>query len=142
MLRRGWERSASVVYWCLLMSDVCWFFLFKSVKWVNICSKVICGRFCGIIAAGFEQVFADSLHKKGSFLLRKLRIWSHLLKKSLTGNFVFCAVTWMMPLFFFLRMFKNLPSRFCCWIDRVFSCYYSLTMWMSTIEVKFPSNKL
>ena len=32
------------------------------------------------------------LHKKWSFLLRKLRIWSHLLKKSLIENFIFCAV--------------------------------------------------
>ena len=26
-------------------------------------------------------------------ILRKLWIWSHLLKKSLTENFIFCAVT-------------------------------------------------
>ena len=40
------------------------------------------------------------LHKKWSFPLRissvnffrKLRIWSHLLKKSLTENFIFCAM--------------------------------------------------
>ena len=25
---------------------------------------------------------------------RKLRIWSHLLKKSLMENFIFCAVSW------------------------------------------------
>ena len=26
---------------------------------------------------------------------RKLRIWSHLLEKSLTENFIFCAVIWV-----------------------------------------------
>ena len=33
-----------------------------------------------------------TLHKKWSFPLRNLRIWSHLLKKSLMENFIFCAV--------------------------------------------------
>ena len=33
-----------------------------------------------------------TLHKKWSFSLRKLRNWSHSLKKSLTENFIFCAV--------------------------------------------------
>ena len=27
------------------------------------------------------------------FILRKLRIWSHLLQKSLMENFIFCAVS-------------------------------------------------
>ena len=40
----------------------------------------------------------NSLHKKGSFPLRtflvNVRIWSHLLKKSLMKNFIFCAVIW------------------------------------------------
>ena len=46
-----------------------------------------------------------SLHKKMKFSIkdffskcdkihRKLRIWSHLLKKSLMENFIFCAVYW------------------------------------------------
>ena len=30
---------------------------------------------------------------KGDQILRKLRIWSHLLKKSLMENFIFCAVS-------------------------------------------------
>ena len=45
----------------------------------------------------------ESLHKKMKFSMkdffskcdqirRKLRIWSHLLKKSLKENFIFCAV--------------------------------------------------
>ena len=51
---------------------------------------------------------------------RKLRIWSHLLKKSLTKNFIFCAVLgkffgkfcartkWMIPKF---RSYPNFFSR-------------------------------
>ena len=35
---------------------------------------------------------ANTLHKKSSF---PLRIWSHLLKKSLMENFIFCAVSVM-----------------------------------------------
>ena len=34
-----------------------------------------------------------SLRKKWSFSLRSLQIWSHLLKKSLIKNFIFCAVS-------------------------------------------------
>ena len=30
---------------------------------------------------------------KGDQILRKLRIWSHLLKKSLMKNFILCSVT-------------------------------------------------
>ena len=51
----------------------------------------------------FSDSIGSSLHKKWSFPLRIssvnvtkfasfLRIWSHLLKKSLMGNFIFCAV--------------------------------------------------
>ena len=29
-------------------------------------------------------------------ILRKLRIWSHLLKKSLVENFIFCAVIYFL----------------------------------------------
>ena len=46
-----------------------------------------------------KQISTETLHKKWSFPLRislvnvtgKLRIWSHLLKKSLMENFIFCA---------------------------------------------------
>ena len=49
------------------------------------------------------NIFQIALHKKMKFAIkdffskfvqirRKLRIWSHLRKKSLTGNFIFCAV--------------------------------------------------
>ena len=54
-----------------------------------------------------------TLHKKWSFPLRisskcdqicrKLRIWSHLLKKSLMENFIFCAVSG--ALLWILRVF-------------------------------------
>ena len=49
--------------------------------------------------------FSDSLHKKKEFSIWDfvskcdqirifLRIWSHLLKKSLMESFIFCAVLW------------------------------------------------
>ena len=39
---------------------------------------------------------------------RKLRIWSHLLKKSLMGNFIFCVV--IASLLFILLYFRLLES--------------------------------
>ena len=64
-------------------------------------------------------MFEDPLHKKWSFPLsisfgkceqirRKLRIYSHYLKKSVTENFIFCAVIAMkaheMSLVFFMSL--------------------------------------
>ena len=55
------------------------------------------------------DVKANTLHKKMKFFIkdfscecdqirRKLKIWSHLMKKSLMENFIFCAVTHMLTL--------------------------------------------
>ena len=51
---------------------------------------------------------------------RKLRIWSHLLKKSLTENFIFCTVLVYHNLPYFSR---KLADETICWIFdiRVFS---------------------
>ena len=61
----------------------------------------------------------NTLHKKWSFLwrissvkLRKLRIWSHLLKKSLMENFIFCAVT---PIFKNTSLWLLLTGKHLCW---------------------------
>ena len=61
----------------------------------------------------------DTLHKKSSFLLRicfrkcdqirkELRIWSHLLKKSVMENFIFCVVVLVI---WFLHFNLNLIKR-------------------------------
>ena len=38
------------------------------------------------------KIFIKDFFRKLDQILRKLRIWSHLLKKSLLENFIFCAV--------------------------------------------------
>ena len=38
------------------------------------------------------KFFIKDLFSKCDQIRRKLRIWSHLLKKSLTENFIFCAM--------------------------------------------------
>ena len=40
------------------------------------------------------KFFIKDFFSKCGQILRKLRIWSHLLKKSLMENFIFCAVFW------------------------------------------------
>ena len=42
--------------------------------------------------AGKMKFFIKDFFSKCDKIHRKLRIWSHLLKKSLIGNFIFCAV--------------------------------------------------
>ena len=51
--------------------------------WLGSCNTVQKMKFTA------EDFFSkcDQIHKK-------LRIWSHLLKKSLMENFIFCAVLW------------------------------------------------
>ena len=64
-----------------------------------------------------SQIIITTLHKKSSFPLRIffskcnqirsfLRIWLHLLKKSLIENFIFCAVG-DFPYFDCLKTFEN-----------------------------------
>ena len=48
----------------------------------------------------------EDFFSKCGQISRKLRIWSHLLKKSLIENFIFCAVTNHV----FLRTFHSLPD--------------------------------
>ena len=41
------------------------------------------------------KIFIKDFFSKCDQISRKLRIWSHLLKKSLVENFIFCAVAFM-----------------------------------------------
>ena len=43
---------------------------------------------------------------------RNLRIWSHLLKKALMENFIFCAVK--QPLFSLIHISSNVATARCC----------------------------
>ena len=43
------------------------------------------------------KFFIKDFFSKYDQIRRKLRIWSHLLKKSLMENFIFCAVTTIKP---------------------------------------------
>ena len=44
-----------------------------------------------------NEVFIKSFFSKRDQIPRKLRIWSHLLKKFLTENLIFCALTHVRP---------------------------------------------
>ena len=61
---------------------------------------------------------------------RKLWIWSHLLKKSLMGNFIFCAVNVCCRVWW-LRVFKNMTFLICLiWI---FLFYFSVVKTQQSI---------
>ena len=48
---------------------------------------------CSFLTPQWEMKFLiEDFFSKCDQILRKLRIWSHLLKKSLIENFIFCAV--------------------------------------------------
>ena len=49
-------------------------------------------------------------YSKCDQISRKLRIWSHLLKKSLMGNFIFCAV-YGIPIHYIDVKSKNLAKK-------------------------------
>ena len=60
-------------------------------KGLYVCSKRI-DVFYTLMALHKEMKFSiKDLFSKRDQIRRKLRIWSHLLKKSLTENFIFCA---------------------------------------------------
>ena len=44
------------------------------------------------------------IHSIHETIIQKLRIWSHLPKKSLMKNFIFCAVT--------VKKIKNIQSKY------------------------------
>ena len=52
----------------------------------------------------------EGCNSKCDQILRKLRIWSHLLKKSLMENFIFCVVVFPTVLVFYKM------NMFCCQI--------------------------
>ena len=82
-----------------------------SSKWFNVSWKGINHCPCNIVENGtilFQYHWSsrrNALHKKIKFSIKdffskcdqirsKLQIWSHLLKKSLLENFIFCAVVY------------------------------------------------
>ena len=52
------------------------------------------------------KLSSKDLLSKYDQILRKLRIWSHLLKKSLTENFIFCTVYLIQLRFAFLKVVR------------------------------------
>ena len=52
---------------------------------------------------------------------RKLRIWSHLLKKSLIENLIFCAVYRVLPFRIILKMFAGNMLKTVIFIKAIFS---------------------
>ena len=82
-------------------------------------------------------------------ICRKLRIWSHLLKKSLMENFIFCAVgpSQTFKIKIFLRLvvnhgFKPLHAR-CLWESWLHGCStaqkWSFPLKISSVNVTKPA---
>ena len=76
----------------------------------------------------FRKDIMQGFQHNAWFLRRFLRIWSHLLKKSLMENFIFCAV--------FVRFWSRSNSQIIslnivhfCWLKKVF------ITWQTTITV-------
>ena len=51
-----------------------------------------------------------NFHSKCDKVRSFLQIWSHLLKKSLMENFIFCAVSIVLPRYTVLQMLKQVSS--------------------------------
>ena len=62
----------------------------ERVKVLYKIEKVLCGATAS--TAQKMKVSIKDFSSKCDQMRRKLRIWSHLLKKSLMKNFIFCAV--------------------------------------------------
>ena len=79
----------------------------------------------------------NSLHKKGSFPLRtslvNVRIWSHLLKKSLTENIIFCAVIWTI-LRWFVWALSNCAQTNFKKMQFIWIMLYTILLWHSTFR--------
>ena len=109
-----------------------------------------------------------TLHKKWSFSLRisslNVRIWSHLLKKSLMENFIYCAVItvteekvllnwlncflnlilvgspriiWIM-LYDFMSQFSSIVKLFMVKVDSVNLCQWSMFLWIMIWTASYP----
>ena len=63
----------------------------SDIKWVNIICRTLLSPHKNITGQKMKFSIKDIFRKYDHFCV-KLRIWSHLLKKSLMKNFTFCAV--------------------------------------------------
>ena len=63
-----------------------------------------------MITAQKMKFFIKNLFSKCHQILNKMRIWSHLLKKSIVENLIFCAVD-MMKSFGFLEYLFSISSN-------------------------------
>ena len=74
----------------LWFSDLLTRYRKKPVAWNGLC--MIWLRFVVSVTAQKMKFFIKEFFSKCDQIRRNLRIWSHLLKKSLMENFIFCAV--------------------------------------------------
>ena len=89
-----------------------------------------------------------SLRKKWSFSLRNLRIWSHLLKKSLIKNFLFCAVSLECLTADFSWLLSQM-SRFGFWVvgwvlaikSKHFKDFLDISQFRTIFKAHFKSQK-
>ena len=61
-----------------------------------------------LLTAQKMKSFIKDFFSKCNQIRRKLRIWSHLLKKSLMENFIFCAVFWLIFTKNFLALYYQM----------------------------------
>ena len=86
----------------------------------------------------------EDFFSKFDQIRRKLQIWSHLLKKSLMENFIFCAVThWTIISFLTTRLWDSLPFTFsifsACWA-KWWHCLIiskAFTLWPDALVLSF-----
>ena len=78
----------------------------KWVKWIIIKNTIVLKVLVSRYTAQKMKFYIKDFFSKCDQIRRKLRIWSHLLKKSLMQNFIFCAV---------LKAFKS-PSSHQIWL--------------------------
>ena len=98
------------------------------------------------LAAFFIQYTAQKMNfsindffSKCDQISRNLRIWSHLLKKSLMENFIFCIVLGTL-LFFRLYLhfnscLKMKAGNYCGWLGQYGPCY-STNTWPSFLNTR------
>ena len=88
-------------------------FMESSFLGAQFCLHIQSGRWIKPKSASHQErnkkycflFFIKDFFNKCDQIRRKLRIWSHLLKKSLTENFIFCAVRR-----YFKNFYKSVPS--------------------------------
>ena len=105
--------------WKMIYINPCLYPDISSVAILKSCSRY-CFISCNVTvlhAAQKMKFSSKNFFSKCGQIRRKLRLWSHLLKKSLMENFIFCAVTQCRPQYpanFYMFKINNGNTRKSC----------------------------